>query len=90
MPFLPAPRAGTNTCAYVTAANKANPAYLGRPAASNCAGDVNQVSFAVDYPLTKHFNLYSGISYSQVSGGLSSRNLHGDMLLFASGVRLSF
>ncbi len=81
---------GTNTCAAVTAGNKGNAAFVGNPLASNCAGDLNQGSFLVDYPLNKHFDVYSGIGYSQVSGGLSSGFLSGNTTAFVSGLRLRF
>ena len=81
---------GTNTCAYITAANKANPAYVGNPAAGNCAADLNMGSFMVDYQFNKHLDLYSGVNYSQVAGGLGSGFLSSDMAVFVSGLRLKF
>lgn len=88
--YLTSASAGTNTCAYITAANKANTAYVGRTAAGNCAGDLYLAAFLVDYPLDKHFDLYSGVNYSQVGGGLGSGFLNSNMTAFVSGVRLRF
>jgi len=88
--FLTSAAAGTNTCAYITAANKANPAYVGSTAAGNCAADLSLGSFLVDYQFDKHFDLYSGINYSQVSGGLGSGFLSNNMTAFVSGLRLRF
>ncbi len=88
--YLTSAAAGTNTCASITASNKANAAFVGNPVASNCAGDLNQGSFLVDYPLNKHFDLYSGISYSQAEGGLACGFLSGNTTVFVSGLRLRF
>ena len=38
---------------------------------SSCAGTLNEVSFYADYHLTPRFDLYAGIAYSNVSGGLA-------------------
>lgn len=37
--------------------------------ASNCAGDSNTVSAVVDYAITKHFDVYGGVEWSNISGG---------------------
>lgn len=39
---------------------------------SNCAGSYDQVSFLADYFLTKHVDLYAGITYAKVQNGLAS------------------
>lgn len=36
-----------------------------------CAGDLNQVSFLIDYAFNKHLDVYGGITYQDVSGGLA-------------------
>ncbi|MGB9024855.1 MAG: porin [Rhodomicrobium sp.] len=82
--------AGTNTCAFITSGNRATAGFVGNPVAGNCAGDLNQVSFLIDYPLNKHFDVYSGISYSEVSGGLACGFLSGNTAAFVSGLRLKF
>jgi predicted porin len=81
------------TCAYITAINAANKAqglFWGFPVAANCAGEVNEGAFLIDYPLNKHFDVYSGVSYSVNAGGLSSGYLNNNMTTFASGFRLRF
>jgi len=88
--YLTSAAAGKNTCAFITAGNKATAAYVGNTVASNCAGDLNQVSFLVDYQLNKHFDVYSGISYSEVAGGLASGFLNSSTTAFVSGLRLKF
>ncbi len=88
--YLTSAASGHNTCAYITAANKANASFSGFPTASNCAGEVNEGAFLIDYPLNKHFDVYSGVSYSVNAGGLSSGYLNNNMTTFASGFRLRF
>jgi predicted porin len=39
---------------------------------ANCAGSYDQVSFLADYFLTKHVDLYAGITYAKVQNGLAS------------------
>jgi predicted porin len=39
---------------------------------SNCAGSYDQVSFLADYILSKHLDLYTGITYAKVQNGLAS------------------
>ncbi|MGO8955114.1 MAG: porin [Rhodomicrobium sp.] len=63
---------------------------FGITAGAMCAGDLNQGSFLVDYQFNKHFDVYSGISYSEVAGGLSSGYLNSNMTTFATGMRLKF
>jgi predicted porin len=60
----------------------------------NCAGNLNWGSFTVDYAFNKHFDVYSGISYSQLDGGLASASgtayPHLDNTSVVSGLRLKF
>jgi predicted porin len=44
---------------------------------SSCAGTLFEVSSYVDYHFTKRFDVYGGIAYSQVSGGLAIAIPHG-------------
>lgn len=44
---------------------------------SSCSGDLNEVSLYTDYHLTKRFDSYAGIAYSNVSGGLAIAVPHG-------------
>jgi predicted porin len=39
---------------------------------TDCAGAYDQVSFLVDYIVTKHLDVYAGITYAQVTNGLAS------------------
>jgi predicted porin len=36
-----------------------------------CAGDFTEASFAVDYVFNKHYDIYAGVNYSQVTDGLA-------------------
>src|ERR1700678_1403669 len=44
---------------------------------SSCAGTLDEVSFYGDYHFTKRFDVYAGIAYSQVTGGLAIAIPHG-------------
>jgi predicted porin len=88
--YLTSAAGGKNTCAYITASNKANAAYLGNATASNCSGDLNQGSFLADYQFNKHLDVYGGISYSEVGGGLASGFLNTNTAVFVTGTRLRF
>jgi len=44
---------------------------------SSCAGTLNEVSLYVDHHVTKRFDVFAGIAYSDVSGGLSIAIPHG-------------
>jgi len=44
---------------------------------SSCAGALDEVSLYTDYHFTKHFDVYAGIAYSDVSGGLAIAVPHG-------------
>jgi predicted porin len=44
---------------------------------SSCAGALNEVSLYTDYHITKRFDAYAGIAYSDVSGGLAIAIPHG-------------
>jgi len=37
-----------------------------------CAGDFNEASFSADYVFNKHYDVYAGINYSQVTDGLAN------------------
>ena len=37
-----------------------------------CSGDFNEGSVAVDYVFNKHYDLYGGVNYSQVTDGLAN------------------
>jgi predicted porin len=44
---------------------------------SSCAGSLNEVSLYGDYRFTRHFDVYAGIAYSDVGGGLAIAIPHG-------------
>ena len=44
---------------------------------SSCSGYLNEVSLYTDYHVTKRFDAYAGITYSNVSGGLAIAIPHG-------------
>ena len=44
---------------------------------SSCAGTLNEVSLYADHHFTKRFDVFAGIAYSDVSGGLSIAIPHG-------------
>ena len=82
-----------NTCAQTTQSdiNARNAGkFVGNVVGPNCASDYNQVSFLVDYTFNKYFDVYGGVSYSDLSGGLANGFLNDNILSFASGVRLRF
>ena len=87
--YLTNASAGSNTCAHITASNKANAAYVGNTTASNCSGDLNQGSLLADYQFNKHFDIYGGVSYSEAGGGLASGFLQSNTAVFVTGTRLN-
>jgi predicted porin len=62
----------------------------GNPTPTQCAGALNMGSFMIDYAFNKFFDVYAGINYSQVDGGLASGFLQSDSFLFMTGARLRF
>jgi len=54
------------------------------------AGSLNDASFVVDYKFNKHFDVYSGVNYSIVDGGLASGYLANDQTSVVTGARLKF
>ncbi len=44
---------------------------------SSCAGDLNEFSLYLDHHFTKRFDVFAGITYSDVSGGLAIAIPHG-------------
>ena len=54
------------------------------------AGAVNDGSFVVDYQFNKHFDVYAGVNYSTVDGGLASGYLANNNTSVVTGARLKF
>ena len=44
---------------------------------SSCAGSLNEISLYGDYRFTRHFDVFAGIAYSDVGGGLAIAIPHG-------------
>ncbi len=57
---------------------------------SNCAGSYNDGSFVADYQFNKHFDVYAGVNYSTLDGGLASGYLNDNQTTVATGLRLRF
>ncbi len=61
-----------------------------------CSGDTSTGSFLVDYTFNKHFDVYAGVSYSEISGGLAHSSFSNDPYAatdnttFVTGMRLKF
>jgi predicted porin len=73
-----------------TCAQKSAAVTTGNKAGSNCSGNLDMGSFLVDYAFNKHFDVYGGVNYSTVDGGLASGNLQDNSFLFMTGMRLRF
>ncbi len=58
--------------------------------ASSCRGSLNAVSAMIDYRPIKRVDLYGGVMWSQVTGGLASGYLYHINLAPTAGVRVQF
>ncbi len=58
--------------------------------AAACSGDEYVVSAALDWRLLKRVDLYSGVMYSAVSGGLANGFIKNNNTAFTTGVRVAF
>ncbi len=64
--------------------------------AFTCSGTYNEASFLVDYTFTKHFDIYAGIGWSDIKGGLAHSSLNNDPYAetdnttVVTGMRLKF
>ncbi len=58
--------------------------------AANTPGSYNDGSFVIDYRFNRHFDVYAGVNYSALDGGLSSGYLNNNQTTVATGVRLKF
>ena len=54
------------------------------------AGDYNDGSFVVDYRFNKYLDVYAGVNYSSIDGGLASGFLANNNTSVVSGARLKF
>ena len=61
-----------------------------------CSGDTSTVSGLVDYAFNKHFDVYAGVAYSDISGGLAHSSFSNDLYsatdntTVVTGMRLKF
>ncbi len=58
--------------------------------ASSCAGTLNALSAMIDYRPAKRLDLYAGVMWSQVTGGLASGYLYHQNVGPTVGLRLQF
>ncbi len=63
---------------------------IGIKIASNCSGALDAGSFMVDYQFNKHFDVYSGVQFGEVSGGKASGFLNDNWTTVMTGARLKF
>jgi predicted porin len=80
--------AGTTTAPGGVLCTRTSAAF--NAASSNCAGNFNMGSFLVDYAFNKNFDVYAGVNYSIVDGGLASGFLEDNSFLFMTGIRIKF
>jgi len=57
---------------------------------ANLAGTVNDGSFVADYQFNKHFDVYAGVNYSVIDGGLASGFLANNNTSVVTGARVKF
>jgi predicted porin len=56
----------------------------------DCAGHTDAVSAMLDWRPVKRIDLYTGVMFSQVAGGMASGYIHTENTSFTSGVRIAF
>jgi predicted porin len=85
---------GSATKAGVGCGPNLNPAIPGStPQGANaaaCGGSENVVSGAFDWRVLKRVDLYTGVMFSEVSGGLANGFIQKNNTAFTTGVRLAF
>lgn len=85
---------GAKTAKGVGCGSNLNPAITGAtPQGSNasaCAGNTQAVSGMIDWRPVKRVDLYAGVMYSKVSGGMANGFLQNDNVATTAGVRVSF
>jgi hypothetical protein len=67
-----------------------NPCTEGGLSASSCAGTLNAVFVMIDYRPKKRLDVYAGVMWSQVAGGLASGYLNHENIGPTVGMRLQF
>lgn len=85
---------GSASKTVVGCGSNLNPAITGsQPQGANasaCAGNENVLSGALDWHLVKRFDLYAGVMYSKVAGGLANGFIVNNNTAFTGGARLNF
>lgn len=79
--------------AYLAAAatiNGTKYAAQSAPRSATCSGELNAISTYVDYHFTQRFDVYGGIIYSVVTGGMASNYYNPNNWAPTAGVRYSF
>ncbi len=79
--------ASFQTCAVATAAVAATAKFR---VGSNCSGDFNQGSFVIDYTFNRHVDIYGGVTFTDMNGGLVNGFLEDNTWAFATGVRVKW
>jgi predicted porin len=67
-----------------------NAGYCTNASLSQCSGQLDAVSFLVDYRFAKQFDAYAGIMWGQVSNGLASGFLQRSAIDPTVGLRFQF
>ena len=65
-------------------------AYQAAPRSGTCAGTIDTVSGYVDYHFTKRFDVYGGMMYSVMGGGLASGFYNVNNFAPTVGARFTF
>jgi len=68
----------------------ANLAHCSNNSLAQCSGQLDAVSFVVDYRFAKRFDAYAGIMWSQVSNGLGNGFLQKSTIDPTVGLRFQF
>ena len=79
----------TNCVAYTATVTTSGQIGKGT-AKSDCAGTTNVVSGMLDWRPVKRVDVYGGVMYSVVSGGMASGYIHTDNTAYTGGVRVNF
>jgi predicted porin len=81
-------RAGSRT--FDTSGTVSAPAPGTIQTKANSAGAYNDASFVVDYQFNKHFDVYAGVNYSTLNGGMASGFLSDNQITIVTGTRFRF
>jgi predicted porin len=75
---------GPNTTSAITGSAPQGSSY------STCAGHEDAVSAMLDWRPVKRVDLYTGVMYSQVAGGMANGFIHSNNTAYTGGVRINF